>query len=289
MGDWADAPADLTLEEVIPAGRTERAAIQRFIALSGALITLLMILFVVIECYRRPRRVAGMSNGLIPLLNWRDRLWIAGLGLALPWAWFLGITCLTPMGIRDLSIEAEDGIAILILLIQSSATLIFAVVMLVWAGYWRWEKRGGFLAFHGGWVRLGLISGILAGLTVPAVGLYRYLSFANDDEKVFFFLGVCGLAVIGLLWLIWITILNVFTPKANALRANVVMRTILPWMLTGLASLLICAGVQWSAERYWMKRDTLFPSWTSETHKNALEERVARDVRKQILELLDQD
>jgi hypothetical protein len=31
-------------------------------------------------------------------------------------------------------------------------------------------------------------------------------------------------------------------------------------------------------ERYWFAKDPLFPAWTSKTHVNALEERVAKEI-----------
>ena len=40
-------------------------------------------------------------------------------------------------------------------------------------------------------------------------------------------------------------------------------------------------------ERSWVAKDTLFPSWTSTTHVNALEERIEREVRERVLGLME--
>ena len=287
LNEWQDVPSDLTLDEAIPAGKSELAYINWIIALFGALLVVPVVLCMAIEAYRRPRRVKGMAKGLMPILSWRDQLWIGGLGIALPWLWFAGVSLMTPLGMRDISFSESDGLALLVMLVQAASTLVFSLVMIVWTSYWRWEKRAGVLAFQGGAMLLGRISGYLAAAAVPAIGLIRYFDRPDEDQLMIFFLGVSGLAVTGILWLLWIAILNLCTPQSNALRANVVMRTGLPWMLGALASLLLCAGIQRAVEQHWVSKDTLFPSWTSSTHVNALEERIEREVRERVLGLME--
>ncbi len=84
-----------------------------------------------------------------------------------------------------------------------------------------------------------------------------------------------------------IGVLNLCTPKANALRANLVSRTVLGWYMAGALSVL--AAMLWlqASERHWMKADQLFPTWTSETHANALEERNAMETWRNLTELFE--
>lgn len=86
------------------------------------------------------------------------------------------------------------------------------------------------------------------------------------------------MAACGLLWLLWHGIMTLFTPRSGALRPNLTMRAVLPWAMAGVATLLVSTAIATAMERYWYAKDPLFPAWTSKTHVNALEERVAKEI-----------
>lgn len=265
--------ADLTLEEVHPSRRTEHAFFDRILASILALVALLAAGLIGLESCRRSKIVKGMARGMMPLFRADDHLWIGGLGLALPWLWWWGITRLTPLGLRDMDFN-EEWTAIP-MMIQPAAALIFGLAMLLQSARWRWGPRGGFASLDAPLPWLGWLAAGLAGLAVPAAGIIRYLDI-GDDEKGYYLLGVGGMAGCSLLWLLWGTVMNLFTPRDSALRPNLAMRVALPWALLGVVSLIASVMISSAMERRWFARDPLLPTWTSDTHLNALEERAAR-------------
>jgi hypothetical protein len=121
----------------------------------------------------------------------------------------------------------------------------------------------------------------LAALAIPAAGVLRYLTL-NDEQSAYYLLGVAGMAACALLWLLWDGIMNLFTPRSGALRPNVTTRAMQPWAMAGTASVLAAVAVSTAMERRWFAQDPLFPSWTSETHPNAFEERRAAAAAKEL-------
>ena len=142
------------------------------------------------------------------------------------------------------------------------------------------------MCLRGGGVFAGWILALLAAASVPVAGMARFINFKDEENMVMFLVGAGGLPAMGLLWLLWIGILNLCTPQTNALRANLVSRTVLAWYLAAGLVLVVGAELLRQEEGYWMRQDTLFPAWTSETHANALEERVAMDYQRELERIL---
>lgn len=270
---------------MIPSGRVEWAFGERVMLHAVSLVGLWLVLFTAFEAYRRKRQVKGLAKGLMPLFRWNDHLWIAGLGIVLPLVWYLGLTRLTPLEMHDLSLD-DDEIAVLVSSIQMLGAFFMGAIAMLWATYWRWEKRGGFLCLRGGGVFVGWIMALLSAAAIPAAGWAKFISFKDDESMAFYLVGAAGLVAMGLLWLLWIGILNLCTPQANALRANLVSRTVLAWYLVASFCLVIGAELLRQEERYWMNKDSLFPTWTSETHMNGLEERVALEYQRELERIL---
>jgi len=268
-------PADLTMEEALSSRRVELSLFDRIQASFFAFLALIFTALVAFETCRRSRIVKGMARGLSPLFRKEDHVWIAGLGLALPWLWWLAITRVSPLGWSDS--DLDEPWAVLAWLIQTFAGVTFAAVMLLQSARWRWSLRGGFLGLGGSLPGIGWGVAALTGLSIPAAGTLRYFSSLNEEETVMFLIGVVGMAACGLLWLLWHGIMTLFTPRSGALRPNLTMRAVLPWAMTGVVTLLISAVISSAMERHWFYKDPLFPSWTSKTHVNALEERVAKE------------
>ncbi len=266
-------PGDLTHAELKPSRLAEYALFDRGVAFLFLFLVLVATAFCGFEGHRRKRTVTGLSKGLQPLLGWRDQLWIGALGLLLPFLWWWGITRLTPLGQRDLGLWEWVSAT---WLLQWTAFLILCLVMLFQAVQWRWSRQGEFLGLRRPWSSSGWVIGALAGLAIPAAGLLRHLDLKTDDAHGLFLLAVAGSAAAGLLWLLWMTILNLFTPGASALRANLIMRTALPWCLALALMALAAQPLLRLAEAHWHARDPLLPVTTSGTHANALEERLAR-------------
>ncbi|MEK7949551.1 hypothetical protein [Luteolibacter soli] len=271
-------PANLTVEEALTSRRVEFLFFYRILATSLAFLALVFAGLVAFETCRRSRIVKNMARGLVPLLRKEDHLWMAGLGLALPWAWWWTITRMTPLGWRDG--DFDKPWPSIVWLIQPSAGVVFAAVMLLQTARWRWGVHGGFLGLGVPlpWIGWGVAT--LTALSIPVAGVLPYLGSMTDNETGVFLAGVTGMAACGGLWLLWQGIMTLFTPRAGALRPNLVMRATLPWAMTGVVTLLASVAVSTALERYWFSKDPLFPSWTSKTFPNALQERIAEENRQ---------
>lgn len=275
----SNLPRDLTVEQLIPSRRTELAFFDRTMGLFLAFLALIFTGLVGLETCRRSKIVKGMARGLVPLFRKEDHLWIAGLGLAFPWVWWWAFTRVSPLGLRDLKF---DEWYVLTWVLQPIAGFIFGLVMLLQTARWRWGRQGGLLCLGGSLPWLGWVVAALAGLAIPASGIFRYLTL-NDDETGIFLIGVFSMSACGLLWLLWEGIMTLFTPRSSALRPNLVMRALLPWSLAGVLTLIASVAVSTKMERHWFLKDPLLPTWTSKTHLNALEERAAAERKASML------
>jgi hypothetical protein len=271
-------PRDLTAAELLPSRRTELAFLDRAIAAFLAVLAMIFTGLVGLEAYRRSRIVKGMARGLMPLFRPVDHLWIGALGLGLPWLWWWTLTRLSPLGLRDLEFLPWQ---VLIWLLQPAAAFLFALVLLLQTARWRWGKRGGFLGLQPSLGGLGWAIAGLTGMALPVSGLFRYLKLTQQQSEIFV-IAVAGMAACGLLWLLWEGTMNLFTPRTSALRPNLAMRVLLPWSLAGVMTLLISGAVSTAMERRWLALDPLLPTWTSGSHVNALEERVAAELREKL-------
>ena len=269
-GSWRSV--DVTPEEMWPGRKADMAMFHRMLSWPLALIALIFVLMWGFEACRRSSPVKGIARGLMPLLGRHDHLLIVLLGIFLPWAYWWVITRLTPLGISD-KVFGDDEWVAMGWVLQMAIGMTLGLVALTHVVQWRWAKAGGFLGLAGhvtwlGWVVIGL-----AALSLPACGLIRFLPLSGDEEKGFFLLGCAATGSIGLLWLLWIGIMNLCTSREGSLRPNVVARTMIPWSLVGFASLLLAIGCLRLAEGWWYARDPLLPGGTSEHYANALEER----------------
>jgi hypothetical protein len=271
-------PRDLTAAELLPSRRTELAFLDRAIAAFLAVLAMIFTGLVGLEACRRSRIVKGMARGLMPLFQPVDHLWIGALGLGLPWLGWWTVTRLSPLGLRDLEFLPWQ---VLIWLLQPAAAFLFALVLLLQTARWRWGKRGGFLGLAPSLGGLGWAIAALTGLAVPVAGLFRYFDFTQQASEIFV-IAVAGMAACGLLWLLWEGTMNLFTPRTSALRPNLAMRVVLPWSLVGVLTLLVAGAVSMAMERHWLALDPLLPTWTSGSHVNALEERVAAELREKL-------
>jgi hypothetical protein len=279
LGSEGRLPADLTAEEVLPSRRVELSFFDRIVATAFSCLALVFAGLVAFETCRRSRIVKGMARGLMPLFRVEDHLWIAGLGIVLPWLWWWVISRMTPLGWQEGTLD--DTVPTLVWPLQFSAGLIFATVMLVQTARWRWSVRGGFLGLGASMPWIGWGVAALTALAIPIAGSLRYfVNSLGNDERLYFLLGIAGMSACGILWLLWQGVMTLFTPRSGALRPNLAMRSTLPWAMTGVATLLASVVISAMMERHWFAKDPLFPASTSKTHINALHERLARETRE---------
>ena len=271
-------PTDLSEDEMVPAEAVERWA---FGSMGGLLMTLPLLLVSAafgFEVVRRRPTTRGLARGLMPLFTVRDHLWVGGLGILAPavYAWL--VIGFSPLGLWDWNLALEwEGVGFVLQLIMSAELL---VVMPLAVVLWRWRSTGGFLNILPPAWWLGRIAAGLLLLAIPATGIIGVSETTWDDEvTTTFFLSLGGVASVGLLWLLWLGVMNVITPGSGALGANMWCRTMLPWsMVTTFVTLLLVAGGIRIAESRWHARDGLLNPRTSARFSCGLEKRTLKAV-----------
>ena len=273
-------PGDLTADEMRPLVMAEQAFFQRFLAWGACVVLGILLALTLLESIRRSRRVKGLARGLMPLLDWRDHAWVAGLGIVLPWLWYLVIARLTPLGGH----WGDDEETAILSLMQAAMALVLGVVLVIQTSEWRWALRGALLGFGRGSRIFGWAAAAVTALAIPAGGFYSHFNWTAPDHEEMYLLGCAGAGSMGLLWLLWVAIVNLFTGGRAALRPNLVSRTVLVWMLAGTGTVLLSAGVLRGLEAWWISRDTLLHPKTSRNFINAMEERAVKEHSKRVLE-----
>lgn len=237
-------------EVFTPGRKAEYAFFDQLVVLLALLGLLVVGMVVCIESVRRGKRVNGLADGLGPLFRTADHLWIAGLGIALPLAWYLGITRLTPLGCRDIGIIEFDFPPSLI---QSLAAYLLFGVMVIQTARWRITRRARFLALGSRRLIVGWITALLPAAVIPLTGSVRDISGATDDFLMAMAL-TCG---IPLLWLLWQGGAMLFSPGSSALDGVLLARKV-AWPLVGLITLLVASHPLLRAiEQKWIARDEI--------------------------------
>lgn len=262
-------PTDLTEEEMKPLRMAELFLFDRFLVWLCAGLLGFVAFVTLLESIRRKRVVKALARGLMPLLTRRDHLWIGGLGIGLPWLWYLFVTMILPCSGAWAGSDEEMVIKIM----QGGLAVVMSMILIIHASEWRWAKRAASLGLDSGLRIFGWLAAALTALAILAAGLYPHLENAAVHVDEPYLLGCAGAGATGGLWLLWVAIRNLFTGSRASLRPNAISRTALSWMLVGLATLLISAGILQALEGWWIKREPLLRLETSRTFVNALSER----------------
>jgi hypothetical protein len=276
-------PKDVSATEMAPFVRAEMAMMHRFSLWFGCGLLLGVIVLTLVESVRRSRRARGLARGLMPLLTGRDHVWIAGGGILLPWLWYLVIR-VSPLGS---ALTEDSGEGFVIFMLQSLMALVLCVLLLIHLTEWRWALRGGFLGLGKGLRIFGWLAAAITALAMPAAGLMPHLNLLGSNAEEMYLLGCAGAGSIGLLALLWVAITNLFTGGRAALGPNLVARTVLPWMLVALSTLLLLAGGLLKMESHALASDRLVRPETSRHFVHALEERGMRDQIDLVRDWLD--
>jgi hypothetical protein len=262
-------PTDLTAEEMKPLRMAEQCLFDRFLVWACTGLSGVVAFVTLLESIRRKRVVKALARGLMPLLTRRDHVWIGGLGIVLPWLWYFFVTVILPCG----GAWAESDEEMVIRIMQGGLVVVMSIILIIHASEWRWAKRAAVLGLDSGLRIFGWLAAALTALAILAAGLYPHLENAGFSVDETYLLGCAGAGATGGLWLLWVAIRNLFTGNRASLRPNLISRTALPWMLAGLATLLISAGILQAMEGRWVKREPLLRLETSRIFVNALAER----------------
>ncbi|WP_035608780.1 hypothetical protein [Haloferula sp. BvORR071] len=234
-----------------PGRMMEYAAAERFLALCAAVLLLPFLAVLGIEGVRRGRRVNGLASGLSPLFDGRDGLWLIGLGLLAPLAWYWLITRLTPMGLREVGIVQFKYPTILF---QAAATLLLGLSLVIQTSQWRVGVRAKVIGLRAGLPWLGWLMVGMAAALVPAAGIGRWLPQSQIEDFIKILSAAGG---IPLLWILWRGCALLCGPKLNALPGVLAARAASLPLLLAITILLAFNPLLLAIEKNWMAQDSV--------------------------------
>lgn len=244
--------SDLTYPaDYAPGRRTEYALMDQFLVLFATALLLLVLLAVVFESVRRGKRINGIADGVGPLFRGDDLLWIYGLGVLAPVAWYFIIVYLTPLGCRDRGLQAFNFPPSLI---QALAGYLLLSVILVQTVQWRITRRARFMALGSGRLVIGWIIALIPAAVIPLTGAVRYWSHGTTDDYQQAMALACGLP---LLWLLWQGGAMLFSPRDSSLGGVLTARLMTGPLVALIAFLVVAVSLLRFNESKWLERDTL--------------------------------
>jgi hypothetical protein len=273
-------------EDHKPGRLAEYAVADRFTALFGVFAAFLVAAAGLIEVLRRGALPRGMAAGLIPLFRASDGMWLFGLGLLFPAAWWFGITWYSPLGCRDIALSffKRNGFPMMQpWLSQGLGGLVLAFVLMVQTARWRLGKRVGFLALRPRGMWIGWTMAVLAALYIPAMGMVRYLP--GHEEKFLLYGSAAG--GIALLWLLWQAAMGLCAARGNALGGQVMLRLLMPAVIALALLLLAAMPLLRKSERHWVAEIGDFSRTSRAIPPSAAEQRQLEEARKMLLEALE--
>ncbi|MGE9269998.1 MAG: hypothetical protein ACQKBU_04280, partial [Verrucomicrobiales bacterium] len=285
----SEVPLGLEVHEFEPGKKAELAFFDRLSFLFGGGGVLFFVLCCGFEVCRRSAVVKGTARGIMPLFSWKDHGWVAGLGFFFPLLWCVVMTRCTPLAFYYHSFMNEW--VVLGWILQTILFLLVMVVALTQVVQWRWVRRGEFLGFRGRADWLGWVAMAALLLAVPAVGFVEKIP-GGDEEKGYYMLGLFGVGLVGVLWLMWTAGVSLFTFGGAGLKSNVVARSLFPWSLVLAGAVIVSSWGFLALEKFWYHRDTLFSSWSSESYANAYVERgelQKREALRKVIQRMDED
>lgn len=240
-----DSPADYR-----PGRLSEYAAVERFLSLAIALLLLPVLALVWLESFRRGARANGIADSLDPLFDWKDRLWVIGLGCLAPLLWYLAVTRWTPFGCRDIGEHQPHLLAAPA--IRMGASLLLAGVLLLQASRWRIRRQLAFLGLEDGRPWPGWIAAGIAALILPLAGAARWVPLTHREE---YLIGVASACGVPLLWLLWQAGAMLFSPGSGSLRGVLQSRMLLIPLALLCGVMLAVQPLLLSIERHWLSLD----------------------------------
>jgi hypothetical protein len=216
----------------------------------------------------------------MPLLRANDYLWLIGLGVVLPVAWYVILMRFTPLGCRDFTIGLASHAPFYA---RGAALILLSLCMLIQTANWRLAKRGGFVELRPGLLWPGWIVAIYVALYIPLVGLIR---LAPNLKEIYL---LCGLSALGvpILWLMWKLVALVFRPRHAALGSVMMCRMLFVAFLVGALVLLAMTPLLKMEERFWVAKDTIGGPARDGSSDTVLAARSAALFRERLLKAME--
>ena len=274
------SPIPITDTDLKPGRMVEHELFSRISASVRWLVLGLMLSTAALFRQRSSMLVRRLSERLEDLLKPVDWAWILGVGVVLPFLFYLVVYRLTPLGARDWSIAAS---AFLVPSGQVAAMGFLMIVLPVLVARWRLGKRGAMLGWQQRRAWMGWAAVICGALSLPVFGL----SFANGkgSEAVM----MIAAALLGILVLTWLFIGNraVFSKRPDLLRRVTLSRVLVPAYALGMLLMAASMPLYHAAEKRWLAQDRLMEITPEAPAMSRYEWEVAQAMRAELLEILN--
>ncbi|MCW1887279.1 hypothetical protein OKA04_21250 [Luteolibacter flavescens] len=246
------ASAPITEPEVRGGRLAEYAMYERLMLHAIALLLIIALGFLLLAPLRDRRSLGLLPARLAGLLDRRDRLRIATMGIVLPVGLYLLST--HPPGLinRQHSIT-EHGF---ILWLAQSAALVVAVILgILQTARRQLGQRGGMLSL--GWIGPdpGRICFPAALLAIPLGSLLPKEAMRwHDAAEIASYATIAGLVGFPLLWLLWQAVGCFNGPSSRILHRSVLLHAAAPF--ASIALVVVTAAIPWAyaTEKAWTKQ-----------------------------------
>ena len=276
-------PPPIIADDLRPGRYAEHALFGRFVSLAAVVVFLLLAGVAALCRFRQSALVRALSPAMTVFLRVSDCLWIAGLGVIAPIAWFLTIQFLTPLGVREWSLRFT---AMIVPFAQVGAAVLLVVVATLVTAGWRLGVRGVVFGLRGkrqwiGWVMVAILV-----ISIPAIGALPGWKFAQTERMLQFSLGV----LLGgpVLWLGVSLLLNLINRADQSLRRATLARLMIPAWMFAAAAFACLIPVYHHSEKHWFKNDSLTGLANPEVEFTRYEAEVAKVFHQELQELIKQ-
>lgn len=275
-------PPPITADDLRPGRYAEHALFGRFASLAAVVVFLLLAGVAALCRFRQSAVVRALSPSMTEFLRVSDYLWIAGLGVLIPIAWFLTIQFLTPFGVREWSLRLT---AMIVPFAQVGAAVLLVVVATLVTAGWRLGVRGAVFGLRGkrqwiGWVMVAILV-----ISIPAIGALPGWMPVQSERMLQFSLGVLLGAPV--LWLGVSLLLNLVNRADQSLRRATLARLMIPAWMFATAAFACLIPVYHHSEKHWFKNDSLTGLANPEVEFSRYEAEVAKVFHKELRELME--
>ena len=302
------SPPPLTDDDLKPGRLADHEILSRACCLATWLLFAVCLGLVALFRFRLPVVVRRLVPRIGLLLRPVDYAWLIGAGILLPYAYMMVINRFTPLGGRDWSIggtqmyflqQFKESVAdtewrdwsiwcvrIYLPLAQFLGLALLMMVVPVLVARWRLGRRIAMPGPGGGLSWIGWFAVICMVVLIPLSGWIAPTEYQRDIYQPW----VTGLMAVPVVWLFVVSLRALFgRAKPRLLCRGVIARALVAVYATAMLLMAAAALGHKAAERYWFQRDTIMRMDPAFPAMSPYEYKVARQLRKEIREILGGD
>lgn len=287
VSNHVQSPPVLTDSDLRPSRYADHALFSRVISIFAWAFFGLCAGFAALHRFRQSPLVRSLSARMLDLLHPSDLAWVITGGMLLPIIWHSIIIHLTPLSSREWTLKFGG---FLHASCQFGSMIVLMLILSVVLACSRLAKRGAPLGLTSHFLWLGWLAALSAAMALPAFGT---IMLADKSGTLLqwltpYLLGLAyALLGIPILWLIVGFYRNVLGTHAHALRRATLARMVLPAWIFGMLVMAVSVPFHYAEECHWIQQDRLFGITADAPAMSRYEWDVARQLRKELLEMMD--